>query len=353
MTPINDQPLPQLNQGTWNMGENAGKRREEIAALRRGIELGMTVIDTAEMYGDGKSETLAGEAIKGVRDQVFLVSKVLPSNASALGTVKACDASLKRLGVETLDLYLLHWRGRFPLKETLEGFRWVRKQGKIKAWGVSNFDVEDMEELFGLEAGAACAANQVLYNPEQRGIEFDLLPWCEQHGLAVMAYSPVGQGGALLRNQALNAIAKNHVVSSAQVALAWGMRKPVVAIPKSGSTRHVEGNARANNLKLGAEEELEAIDKAFPPPEESGRWRCCKPPAGPLLDFGHPGLRGLGHPSILRSMRSTARPFADPEDGKPLPTYHLATPIWLAPVREQHNLENSQEQEIQDRAIDR
>jgi diketogulonate reductase-like aldo/keto reductase len=262
---INDHRVPQLGQGTWNMAEAAGKRVEEIAALRRGIELGMIVIDTAEMYGDGRSETLVGEAIRGVRDQVYLVSKVLPSNASAEGTVRACEASLKRLGVETLDLYLLHWRGRFALTKTLEGFHRLQKQGKVKAWGVSNFDVADMEELFGLEDGTRCAANQVLYNPEERGIEFDLLPWCEQHGVAVMAYSPVGQGGALLQNQALNVTAKNHDASSAQVALAWCMRKPVVAIPKAGFTRHVEENFKANGLTLSAEE-LEAIDRTFPPP---------------------------------------------------------------------------------------
>jgi diketogulonate reductase-like aldo/keto reductase len=264
---IDGHRVPQLGQGTWNMADAAGKRQEEIAALRRGIELGMTVIDTAEMYGDGRSETLVGEAIKGVRDQVFLVSKVLPSNASVQGTVKACEASLKRLGVETLDLYLLHWRGRFALTETLEGFSRLRQQGKIKAWGVSNFDLEDMEELFALECGADCAANQVLYNPEQRGIEFDLLPWCEQRGVRVMAYSPVGQGGALLRNPALNSIAKNHAVTSAQVALAWCMRQPVVAIPKAGSTRHVEENAKASGLRLSTEE-FEAIDKAYPVPRK-------------------------------------------------------------------------------------
>jgi diketogulonate reductase-like aldo/keto reductase len=264
---IDGHRVPQLGQGTWNMADAAGKRQEEIAALRRGIELGMTVIDTAEMYGDGRSETLVGEAIKGVRDQVFLVSKVLPSNASVQGTVKACEASLKRLGVETLDLYLLHWRGRFALTETLEGFSRLRQQGKIKAWGVSNFDLEDMEELFALECGADCAANQVLYNPEQRGIEFDLLPWCEQRGVRVMAYSPVGQGGALLRDPALNSIAKNHAVTSAQVALAWCMRQPVVAIPKAGSTRHVEENAKASGLRLSTEE-FEAIDKAYPVPRK-------------------------------------------------------------------------------------
>jgi diketogulonate reductase-like aldo/keto reductase len=262
---IGDCQVPQLGQGTWNMGDSAGKRREEIAALRRGIELGMQVIDTAEMYGDGRSESLVGEAIKGVREQVFLVSKVLPSNASAKGVVKACEASLRRLSTETLDLYLLHWRGRFSLAETLEGFHRLREQGKIKAWGVSNFDVAEMEELFALDAGGNCAANQVLFNPEHRGIEFDLLPWCEQHSVAVMAYSPVGQGGALLRHAVLQSIARVHAATSAQVALSWCLRKPVIAIPKAGSVRHVEENEKAGSLQL-SEEELQAIDRAFPPP---------------------------------------------------------------------------------------
>jgi diketogulonate reductase-like aldo/keto reductase len=262
--------VPQLGQGTWNMAETGGKRKAEIAALRRGIELGMRVIDTAEMYGDGRSETLVGEAIQGLRDQVFLVSKVLPSNASTEGSVTACEASLKRLGVESLDLYLLHWRGRFALAETIEGFHRLQQQGKIKAWGVSNFDVADMEELFALDEGASCAANQVLYNPEHRGIEFDLLLWCEQHGVAIMAYSPVGQGGKLLQNAGLNRIARSHAVSPAQVALSWCMEKPVLAIPKAGSVRHVEENARATGLKLSTEE-LRAIDEAFPPPRKKQR----------------------------------------------------------------------------------
>jgi diketogulonate reductase-like aldo/keto reductase len=264
---IQDRQVPQLGQGTWNMAESPQKRQSEISALRRGIELGLHVIDTAEMYGDGQAETLVGEALRGIRDQAYLVSKVLPSNASANGTVKACEASLKRLRAESLDLYLLHWRGRFPLSETLEAFGRLKEQGKIKAWGVSNFDVADMEELFNLNGGTDCAANQVLYNPQERGIEFDLLPWCEQRGVAVMAYSPVGQGGDLLNNHALKAIAKQHGASTAQVVLSWCLRQPVLAIPKAGSVRHVEENASASNITL-SDIELAAIDKAFPPPRK-------------------------------------------------------------------------------------
>ncbi len=231
------------------------------------MELGLQVIDTAEMYGDGRSETLVGEAIRSIREQVFLVSKVLPSHASAEGTVKACEASLKRLGVDALDLYLLHWRGRFAFPETIEGFKRLQQQGKIKQWGVSNFDVSDMQEVFKVEGGSSCAANQVLYNPEYRGIEFDLLPWCEQNGVAVMAYSPVGQGGDLLQSEVLKRIAKTQGVSPAQVALAWCMRKQVLAIPKAGSVHHVEENAAATTLRL-SNDDLAAMDKAFPPPHK-------------------------------------------------------------------------------------
>ena len=249
------------------MGDSASKWVAEIAALRRGVELELQVIDTAEMYGDGRSETLVGEAVRGMREQVYLVSKVLPSHASAEGTVKACEASLKRLGVDALDLYLLHWRGRFALAETVEGFGRLQQGGKIKAWGVSNFDVPDMEELFKLECGSNCAANQVLYNPESRGIEFDLLPWCERNGVAVMAYSPVGQGGDLLHSAVLKSIAKAYSISAAQVALAWCMRKEVLAIPKAGSVGHVEENAQSTNLKLSSDD-LATIDKVFPAPYE-------------------------------------------------------------------------------------
>ena len=198
--------VPVLGQGTWNMGDRWQQRAAEIAALRRGVELGMTVIDTAEMYGSGRSESLVGEAIQGIRKEVYLVSKVLPSNASAEGVVRSCEASLRRLGTDALDLYLLHWRGRYALADTLQGFARLKEQGKIRDWGVSNFDVDDMEELLALPGGTACAANQVLYNPEHRGIEFDLLPWCARNGVGVMAYSPVGQGGGLLDSPVLQQV---------------------------------------------------------------------------------------------------------------------------------------------------
>ena len=212
---IGNRKVAQLGQGTWNMGDSPMKRAAEVAALRHGLELGLSVIDTAEMYGNGRSEQLVGEAIADMRDQTYLVSKVLPQNASTQGTVSACEASLKRLRVETLDLYLLHWPGRFPLEETAEGFDRLLDQGKIQAWGVSNFDVSGMRELRSLQFRTSSIANQVLYNPEYRGIEFDLLPWCEEHQTTVMAYSPVGQGGDLLRSAALTRAACRHGVSTA------------------------------------------------------------------------------------------------------------------------------------------
>lgn len=258
--------LPVLGQGTWMMGDAPRRRDEEIAALRAGIERGMTLLDTAEIYGDGASETLVGEAVAGRREEVFLVSKVAPSNASRAGTVAACEASLRRLGVERLDLYLLHWRGRHPLAETLRGFADLMAAGKIARWGVSNFDVDDMEELFAIEGGERCAVNQILYHPGERGVEFDLLPWLEGKGVAAMAYSPVGQGGALLRHPALEAIARRHGASPAQVALAFATRRPnVFAIPKAGTTAHVIENAAAADLAL-TPQDLAEIDAAFPPP---------------------------------------------------------------------------------------
>jgi len=256
---------PRLGQGTWNIGDSASTRASEIAALRRGVELGMTLIDTAEMYGNGRSESLVGEAIAPLRDRVQLVSKVLPSNASIDGTVRACEATLKRLKVETLDLYLLHWRGRYPLRDTVEAFGRLREQGKIRAWGVSNFDVDDMEELFRVAGGQACVANQVLYNPENRGIEFDLLPWCGAHGVTVMAYSPLGQAGSLLNAAALCSVAQKHRISPAQAALAWCLRQPILAIPKAGTRQHVEENRAAEGLKLDAED-LAVLDRGFPVP---------------------------------------------------------------------------------------
>ena len=259
-------PVPRLGQGTWNVGDSTAKRAAEIATLCRGVELGMTLIDTAEMYGSGRSELLVGEAIAPFRNRVQLAGKVLPSNASIDGTIRACEASLKRLQVETIDLYLLHWRGRYPLRDTVEAFQRLLEQGKIRSWGVSNFDVDDMKELFAVPGGEACAANQVLYNPEHRGIEYDLLPWCRQHNVTVMAYSPVGQGGKLLASAALRGIARKHRVSPAQVALAWCLRQPILAIPKASSIAHVEENAAAEALELDAQD-LVQIDSSFSAPK--------------------------------------------------------------------------------------
>lgn len=254
-----------LGQGTWKMAENPRKRQDEIAALRLGLDLGMTLVDTAEMYASGASEELVGEAIKGRRDEVFLVSKVLPSNASRKGTVTACERSLRRLGTDRLDLYLLHWRGRFPLAETLNGFNDLVKAGKIRYWGVSNFDVADMEELVKLPGGDRVAANQVLYNLTRRGIEFDLLPWQEKRNIPVMAYSPVEQGD-LAGHPRLQGVAARHGASPAQVALAWALRRPdVIAIPKAGTTGHVRENFAALELKLTAQD-LAELDQAFPAP---------------------------------------------------------------------------------------
>ena len=263
---INGHPVPALGQGTWNIGDSKGKRDAEIAALRQGIELGVTLIDTAEMYGSGRSESLVGEAIAGMRDRVYLVSKVLPSNASEAGTIRACEVSLKRLRVDSLDLYLLHWRGRHPLAETVSAFERLIEQGKIRAWGVCNFDVDDMEELFQTAGGRSCAANQVLYNPEHRGMEFDLLPWCIAHNVTVMAYSPLGQGGKLLHSPALQSVARGHDASPAQVALAWCLLQPVVAIPKASSVKHAEENAAAADLTLTMGD-LATIDEAYPLPK--------------------------------------------------------------------------------------
>jgi diketogulonate reductase-like aldo/keto reductase len=263
---INGREVPVLGQGTWYIGDSTEKRPIEIATLRRGVECGMTLIDTAEMYGSGRAEDLVGEAIRGIREQVYLVSKVLPSNASAAGTVRACEASLKRLGTDALDLYLLHWRGRYPLEETVTAFERLMAEGKIRAWGVSNIDVDDMEELFSVPGGQACAANQVLYNPEHRGIEYDLLPWCRQRNVAIMAYSPVGQAGKLLRSAALREVARKHGISPAQAALAWALREELVAIPKASSVEHVEENAGAEKIELDADD-LEAIDRAYPAPK--------------------------------------------------------------------------------------
>lgn len=254
-----------LGQGTWNMGESSVKRPEELKALRAGIELGMTVIDTAEMYGDGRSEQLVGEAIAGIRDQVFLITKVLPSHASLKGIKEACENSLRRLKTDYIDLYLLHWRGNIPFEETIEAMWDLQKVGKIRQWGVSNMDVADMEEICEISDGNTCAANEVLYNLMRRGIEFDLLPWCRRHHMPVIAYSPVEQG-RLLRQPVLMKIAGKYEVTPAQIALAWVIRQPdVLAIPKAASVEHVKENFGSLSIHL-EKEDLDRLDRVFPPP---------------------------------------------------------------------------------------
>jgi diketogulonate reductase-like aldo/keto reductase len=256
--------VPALGQGTWMMGEEASRRKAEIATLREGIERGMTLIDTAEMYGDGRTEALVGEAIGGRRDTVFLVSKAYPQNAGRQGLPRACERSLQRLGTDRLDLYLLHWRGGVPLAETVEAFERLREAGKIRHWGVSNLDVDDMEELVAA-GGGACAANQVLYNLTRRGVEFDLLPWQAERGIPVMAYSPVEQG-RLPRTGALAEIAARHEATPYQVALAFVMRRDgVIAIPKAGRVEHLRDNLGALGLTLD-QGDIAALDTAFAPP---------------------------------------------------------------------------------------
>jgi diketogulonate reductase-like aldo/keto reductase len=257
--------IPVLGQGTWHMAEEPRRRADEIAALRCGLDLGMTLIDTAEMYADGAAEQLVGEAIAGRRDEVFLVSKVLPHNATLRGTIAACERSLRRLGTDRLDLYLLHWRGQVPLAETLEAFVALTRTGKIRHWGVSNFDVADMEELERTSGGGAVATDQVLYNLTRRGIEYDLLPWCRKRGIPIMAYSPVEQG-RLLNHPQLQDIAERHRATPAQVALAWVVRQDgLVAIPKAGTPAHVRENRAALDILL-TDEDLAALDRVFPPP---------------------------------------------------------------------------------------
>lgn len=253
-----------LGQGTWYLGEDAARRQQEIAALRLGVDLGMTVVDTAEMYGGGAAEELVGEALRGRREEVFLVSKVLPGHADRKGTVAACEGSLRRLRTERLDLYLLHWRGRWPLEETLAGFTDLMEAEKIRYWGVSNLDVADMTELTTLPGGDAAAVDQVLYNLSRRGIEWDLLPWCREAGVTVMAYSPIEQA-RLLKAEALGVVARALGATPAQVALAWVLRQGVAAIPRSGSPDHVRENRGAVDLHLPTEA-LDALDEAFPPP---------------------------------------------------------------------------------------
>jgi diketogulonate reductase-like aldo/keto reductase len=263
LTLLSGKDVPVLGQGTWKMGEDSAKRLSEIAALRLGFDLGMTLIDTAEMYGQGGSEELIGEAISGRRADVFLVSKVYPHNATRQGAVAACDRSLRRLKTDYLDLYLLHWRGSVPLTETIDAFQSLKAAGKIRHYGVSNFDREDMEEAAGVPGGQAIATNQVLYNLMRRGVEWDLLPWCRQRKIPIMAYSPIEQGRL---SGKVAALARRRGVSPFQVALAWLLHQEgVIVIPKASSQPHVRENRAALDLTL-TEADLAELDKLFPPP---------------------------------------------------------------------------------------
>jgi len=262
--------VPVLGQGTWNMGEDASRKAAEVRALQLGLDLGMTLIDTAEMYGEGGAEEVVGAALAGRRSEAFLVSKVYPHNASFDGVREACERSLRRLRVESIDLYLLHWQGHHPLAETFDGFEALRQAGKIRDYGVSNLDLPSMEEAIGY---GAPATDQVLYNLLKRGIEFDLLPWCRAHGMPVMAYSPLESSGreqaALLGHPALRTMADAHDATPAQIALAWVLHQDgVIAIPKAVDPVHLRANRAAADIRLTSDD-LAALDRAFPPPRRA------------------------------------------------------------------------------------
>ncbi|MCG3115949.1 MAG: aldo/keto reductase [Candidatus Manganitrophus sp. SA1] len=260
-------PVPVLGQGTWGMGETPKRRQEEIAALRFGLDLGLTLIDTAEMYGEGGAEEVVGEAIEGRRDEVYLVSKVYPFNASRPGTVAACERSLNRLRTDRLDLYLLHWRGDYPLSETVEAFEALKEAGAIRDWGVSNFDLPDMEELATVPNGEQVATDQVLYNLYHREVETALLPWCLKRHIPIMAYSPIEQG-RMLDDPLLKEIASHHGITPAQAALAWLLQKQeVIVIAKASKIEHVRQNREALDVHLTIRD-LEALDQAYPPPRK-------------------------------------------------------------------------------------
>lgn len=259
--------VPALGQGTWELGDDPALRDEQQGALAHGLDLGMSLIDTAELYGDGRSERLVGEVIAGRRDEVFIVSKVKPENASEMKMMLSCEKSLERLGVERLDLYLLHWEGRVPLEETVVAFQELVDEGMIARWGVSNLDLRAMEALMQIEGGEDCAANQLLYNLGSRGVEFDLLPWMQARDMPMMAYSPLGRGG-LLEHPLILDIANRHGAEPAQVALAAVLRQDgVIAIPKASSVEHVQANADALEVQFDLED-LERLDRAFPPPTQ-------------------------------------------------------------------------------------
>jgi diketogulonate reductase-like aldo/keto reductase len=259
------EPIPALGMGTWHMAEDPRKRDTEVAALRVGLDLGMTLIDTAEMYAGGAAEELVADAVGGRRDEVFLVTKVLPSNATRQRTIAACEASLRRLRTDRIDLYLLHWRGTVPLEETLDAFERLARAGRIRYWGVSNFDVADMIQLVDMLGADGVSANQVLYNLSRRSAEYELVPWCRRRGIAIMAYSPIEQG-RLLHDPTLRAVASRHDASPAQIALAWVLRNDDVnAIPKASTPEHVRENRAALDIRLSPDD-LADLDHAFPPP---------------------------------------------------------------------------------------
>ncbi|HVI87871.1 MAG TPA: aldo/keto reductase [Dongiaceae bacterium] len=268
LTLKNGDHVPALGLGTWRMGEKASRAKDEVAALQRGIDLGMTLIDTAEMYGDGGAEQVAGAAIHGRRDDVYLVSKVLPSNASRKGTIAACEASLRRLGTDRLDLYLLHWRGAHPLAETMAAFLDLQQAGKIRAFGVSNLDLADMQDWLAVSGAAATVVNQVQYSINSRGIDFDLLPWSIKQQIAVMAYCPLAQGD-IPEGRVLQKIAARHGATPAQIMLAWCLRSGhVIAVPKTSNPARVAENAKAADIRLSAED-LAELDKDFPAPKRA------------------------------------------------------------------------------------
>jgi diketogulonate reductase-like aldo/keto reductase len=257
--------IPSMGLGTWHMGERIGNPKTEVDALVRGLDLGAALIDTAEMYARGGAERVVGSAIKGRRDDVFIVSKILPHNASFDGTIRACENSLQRMEIESIDLYLLHWPGNHPLEYTVSAFEQLKTDGKIRHWGVSNFDTSDMQELYGIPEGKNCQINQVLYNLSRRGIEWDLLPWCRSMGLPIMAYSPIEQG-RLLENKKLKALASEIGVSAAQLSIAWSIRNnDIITIPKASNLEHVSQNIEAWTIKLEIAI-LDELDKLFKPP---------------------------------------------------------------------------------------
>jgi len=257
--------IPSMGLGTWYMGERIGNPKTEVDALVRGLDLGAALIDTAEMYARGGAERVVGSAIKGRRDDVFIVSKILPHNASFDGTIRACENSLQRMEIESIDLYLLHWPGNHPLEYTVSAFEQLKTDGKIRHWGVSNFDTSDMQELYGIPEGKNCQINQVLYNLSRRGIEWDLLPWCRSMGLPIMAYSPIEQG-RLLENKKLTVLASEIGVSAAQLSIAWSIRNnDIITIPKASNLEHVSQNIDAWTIKLESAI-LDELDKLFEPP---------------------------------------------------------------------------------------